>query len=334
MSTITFRQLPRELRDMIWSAAAAVQYHHIGDSSPHSPTAPGAIERLRQAFVGYNNLPQDTEIQPLRLYVNDDGGKLRLRVNEFQTLVNHLPIATVCSEARPHAIDFCRKQVNILDLHYTKDPSNVDHELIEHALRPTTVMVTNMVLEEGLFDGPEDSIRGFNSADHLVAIIDRIFGSCVENLVLNSWCHSAQTLERIYWPHIGRTRDRKDMDYTSIDNPSHARHMVKMTPDRTMHIKAEILNEHDDSRFALKRLSDHLLKFHEILDACQQNRKLPRLQSFELQLHTYCWDEILPTHVKAIANDGVLWVNWSDFKSGFVSDFYHDFFTDYVHEER
>jgi hypothetical protein len=140
----------------------------MGGSSPDSFTAPGATERLRQAFVGYMNLPQDTEIQPLRLYVSDDGGKLRLRVNEFQALVNRLPIATVCSEARPHAIDFCRKQVDIMDLHYTQEPSDVGDELIEHVLQPTTVIVTNMAREEGPWDGPEDSIRSFNSADQYV----------------------------------------------------------------------------------------------------------------------------------------------------------------------
>jgi hypothetical protein len=109
--------------------------------------------------------------------------------------------------------------------------------------------------------------------------------------------------------------------------------MVKMTPDRTMHIGAELLNENDHSAFALKRLSHHLLKFHEILDACQHQQKLPRLKSFAMQLHTYCWDEVLLAPVEAIADDGVLWVNWSDFKSGFVSGYYHDFFTDYVHKE-
>jgi hypothetical protein len=102
-----------------------------------------------------------------------------------------------------------------------------------------------------------------------------------------------------------------------------------MTPDRAMHINAEILNEDHRSELVLQQLSHHLLKFHEILDACQQKQRLLRLQSFELQLHTYCWDEILPTHFNAVAKEGVLWVKWSEFKSGVKSDFYHDFFTDY-----
>jgi hypothetical protein len=165
ISTVSNIHVIWQWPDPLISTKISVVNPSIGDSSPDSFTAPGATERLRQAFVGYNNLPRDAEIQPLRLYVNDEGGKLRLRVNEFQTLVNHLPIATVCSEARPHAINFCHKQVNTLDLHYTKEPSDLGDELIEHALHPTTVMVTTMARDEGPFDGPEDSIRGFNSAD-------------------------------------------------------------------------------------------------------------------------------------------------------------------------
>ncbi|KAJ4286474.1 hypothetical protein N0V90_013174 [Kalmusia sp. IMI 367209] len=233
---------------------------------------PGATERLRQAFVGYNNLPQGIGKQPLRFYIHDDGGNLRLRVNEFQTLVNCLPMATVCSEARSHAIDFCRKQVAIVDIHYTMESSDVGDEIREHTLQPTTVMVTNA-------NRPEDGPRGFDSADQ---------------------------------------------DYTFIDDPTHARYTVFMKPDRTVHVKEKLFNEDDDSEFGLEELSYQLLKFHEILDACKQKQKLLHLRSFELQLHTYCWDEILLTRVRATVKDGALWVNWSDFQSGFN----HDFFTD------
>jgi hypothetical protein len=89
-----------------------------------------------------------------------------------------------------------------------------------------------------------------------------------------------------------------------------------MTPERAMYVKEEFFykNEYDK-----RRLSWHLLKFHEILDAA--TKKLPSLQSIELELHTYCWDEVLLTPIKATNKDGVLWVNWSDVNIGFDHDF-------------
>ena len=133
----------------------------IADTLPSSSTTVGAIERLRQAFVGYDDLPQDTERQPLRVYVHDDGENIRLCVNEFQTLVNRIPMATVCSEARSHAVKFCHKQIDIVDLHYSADPSNTGDEILDHIFQPMTVMITNA---NRLEEGPP----GFTSADQYV----------------------------------------------------------------------------------------------------------------------------------------------------------------------
>lgn len=79
--------------------------------------------------------------------------------------MNRLPIATVCSEARPHAINFCRKRVDTSDMHDTKYFSYIDEELVEYNLRQTTSMVATIALEEGPVDGPEDSFQVFKSAD-------------------------------------------------------------------------------------------------------------------------------------------------------------------------
>ena len=69
----------------------------------------------------------------------------------------------------------------------------------------------------------------------------------------------------------------------------------------------------------LNRVAQHLLKFREVFNASPQ--KLPRLQSLELELHTYSWDDVLLTHVKATNKNNVLWVDWSDVQLGF----YHRF---------
>ena len=89
-----------------------------------------------------------------------------------------------------------------------------------------------------------------------------------------------------------------------------------MTPERALHVQKELFYKNE---YNMRRLSWHLLKFHEILDA--STNKLPRLQSIELEQHTYCWDEVLLTHIKATNKDGVLWVDWGDVQL----EFHHRF---------
>lgn len=182
----------------------------IVDGLPKSCTVPCA-ERRRQAFVGYDNLPHDTKRQPLRVYVHDSDNrdKMRLCINEFQTLVNCLPMATACSEARSHAADFCRAQVKFMNLFYAieapGEPSDTRDEILEHIfVQPTTVMVTYAARK---IDGPV----GFDSAEHLVDVVNRVFGSCVERIILNPWFDTLDSLEQTYWPHTIQTQKLKNM---------------------------------------------------------------------------------------------------------------------------
>jgi hypothetical protein len=173
-------------------------------------------ERRRQAFVGYENLPHDTEKQPLRVYIHDSDmrDKMRLGKNEFRTLVNCLPMATVCSEARSHAIDFCRAQVKLVNLFYVIDDapdeaSSIGDDNLEHLLvQPTTVMVTSAYSNTV---GPE----GFDSAEHLVDVVNRVFGSCIERIIFNTWFREFHSLEYLYWPHTVQTGKLEDM-YVSV----------------------------------------------------------------------------------------------------------------------
>jgi len=182
----------------------------IADSLPISCISPCA-ERLRQAFIGYENLPHDTEKQPLRVYIHDsyNRDKLRLSVNEFQTLVNRLPMATVCSEARSQAAIFCRAQIGLVNLFYNIDapsePNRIGDEVLEPIfMQQTTVMITNANDKK---DGP----KGFDSAEHLVDVVNRVFGSSVERIILSAWFRNFNSLEEIYWPYTAQILKLKDM---------------------------------------------------------------------------------------------------------------------------
>jgi hypothetical protein len=182
----------------------------IAESQPTISLFPCA-ERLRQAFVGYDTLPHATEKQPLRVYVHGsyDKDRLRLGINEFQTFVNCLPMATVCSEARSHAANFCRAQVGLANLFYDidapNDPSDIRDEVSEPIfMQPTTVMVTNV-------DDREDGPKGFDSGEHLVDVVNRVFGSCVEQIIFSAWFWGLHSLEEIYWPHTAQTQELEYM---------------------------------------------------------------------------------------------------------------------------
>jgi hypothetical protein len=90
-----------------------------------------------------------------------------------------------------------------------------------------------------------------------------------------------------------------------------------MPNNRAMHAKRGFARA---DRHDLQNLSWHLLKFHEILDACTM--KLPRLQTFELQQHTYREDELLLARIKATNKDGILWVIRSDVHFETTHSFY------------
>ncbi|KAF2786047.1 hypothetical protein K505DRAFT_422672 [Melanomma pulvis-pyrius CBS 109.77] len=240
MAATTFTQLLRELRDMIWAAAASVQYY-IADGQPISCISPCA-ERLRQALVGYENLPHDTEKQPLRVYVHGSHNrdKLRLGVNEFQTLVNRLPMATVCSEARSQGAIFCQAQIGLANLFYVIDapdePSDIGDEILKPIfVQQTTVMITNANDKK---DGP----KGFDSAEHLVDVVDRVFGSCVERIILSSWFRNFNSLEEIYWPHTAQILKLKDITPRFEGDQGHDKPAVFMTPERTAYRTDEFMD--------------------------------------------------------------------------------------------
>jgi hypothetical protein len=182
----------------------------IADSQPISCIS-SCAERLRQAFVGYENLPHNIEKHPLRVYVYDSHNrdKLRLGVNEFQTLVNRLPMATVCSEARSQAATFCQAQIGLANLFYVIDAPDKPSDIRDEILKPIFVQQKTVIITSA--NDKKDGPKGFDSAQHLVDVIDRVFGSCVERIILRSWFRNFNSLEEIYWPHTAQILKLKDM---------------------------------------------------------------------------------------------------------------------------
>jgi hypothetical protein len=152
--------------------------------------------------VGYDNLPESTERQHLRIYihVSSQTDELRLGENEFQTLAIRLPMATACSEARANAIKFLRTQVKFLNLFRVfKDQFPDAQPILEPVFTDmTTVMVTTSRFH------PEDGPEGFDSPDQVVDIISRVFGSGVKKIIWSAWCQSGFAMSDIYWPHTLR----------------------------------------------------------------------------------------------------------------------------------
>jgi hypothetical protein len=167
-------------------------------------------ERQRQSLIGYDNLPTYKNKAALRVYVcsSRDKSKLRIGVNETQLLVNSLSIATVCSEARSHAVGTAHAKIRAINLFYGLDDNdnNFSEPLREPIVsQPTTVMVTNAI-QNFRRQGEDDKPPGFDSAAHVVDIVSRVFGKCVTRVDLNPIFHSQwESLERIYWPHTEAT---------------------------------------------------------------------------------------------------------------------------------
>lgn len=152
-------------------------------------------------LVGYDNLLDSTERQHLRLYVYASGqsaaDELRLGENEFQTLVNRLPIATVCREARAIAVKYLRARIKCVDLFcIIKDQLRDMRPILE----PVFTDITSVIVTTARFH-PEDGPEGFDSPDQVVDVIARVFGSGVKKIIWSAWCHTGFAMSDIYWPH-------------------------------------------------------------------------------------------------------------------------------------
>ncbi|PSN70698.1 hypothetical protein BS50DRAFT_570223 [Corynespora cassiicola Philippines] len=239
---------------------------------------------------------------------------MRVVVNEFQALINCLPIATVCAEARCHATNYCRIQIDCVNLLYTLDKSDMEKRggnvLLEPlTILPTTVMVLSANRES---EGPP----GFTSAKHLVNVVSRVFGGGVQRIVLHGYYDSYNHLEDIYWPHTRHTRRLKYADPIIIEDPNHDPSMIFMTPNRVAHARIEFCIENLSAKW---HCYWHLLKLYEVLSASR--KKLPQLRHIDVHIQTYSWEDVISSIIKTTRKDDVLWVNWNDVHDEFCHSF-------------
>jgi len=158
--------------------------------------------------VGYNHLPSSTERQYLRLYIHASSqtDELRLGKNELQILVNRLPMATACTNARAIAIKFCRARISFMNLFRVVEDQLPDgRPLLEPVFTDmTTVMVTTARFH------PEDGPEGFDSPDQVVDVIARVFGSSVNKIIWGAWCGFGFVMSELYWPHTPLTSNLEE----------------------------------------------------------------------------------------------------------------------------
>jgi hypothetical protein len=211
MSATTFRQFPElsfELRTMIWLRAIAAQVQDLTDSLPRWFSGEWA-ERRRQAFIGHDNLPPSKTRLLLKVRIRDpyNGRKMRLEEDDFETLVNCLPISAVCREARAHAGEFCCTLAPHVQFEY--DTSQLwSLDAPEDGADPVLLRYVHCISGaetlEHVFAQPATLTvyggRGrFKSPEHLVDMVNRFFGNRIERLILELWIDSCDPLERPYW---------------------------------------------------------------------------------------------------------------------------------------
>jgi hypothetical protein len=167
----------------------------------------------------------DAETQPLRIYIRETSNrdKMWLEVNEFNVLLNHLPMASVCSESRSHAAVLCRGQVKLMHLIYSSEELANTNNDIQEILEPIFAQPEAVMVTSGrLFPEPQcpiDKLVKFDSAEHLVGVIDRVFGTFTQRLILDPWHQSYNTLRGLYWPHEEQTRTHEDSCLSGLSSP-------------------------------------------------------------------------------------------------------------------
>jgi hypothetical protein len=207
-----FPELPLELRNMIWVHAISTQIQDITASLP--AWLPGDwAERRRQAFTGHDSLPPRRHRRFLQVRIRDpyDGRKIRLEEDDFETLVNCLPLSAVCREARANTAESCWALATHIHFKYdahefwslgAPDP---EHESEPVLLRDLHCIPGAETLEHVFAQPTTLTINGgrgqFKSPEHLVEVVSRFFGNRVERLILEFWINHSDPPERPYWAH-------------------------------------------------------------------------------------------------------------------------------------
>jgi len=208
-SFFRFPELALELRRRIWDYAIAIHVQDITNGLPPWFENPWA-ERRRQALAGGISGKPKLALC-VRILDPYKGMKLRLEEDDFETLVDCLPISAVSYEVRICVSEFCQLLVPHVQFKYettplwslkppTKDTRPVllrslewscEAETLAHVFpQPTTLTVL---------------MGEFESAEHFVELVSRFFGNRLQRLVLDQAIDNIASFERAYWPSTSKT---------------------------------------------------------------------------------------------------------------------------------
>ncbi|KAF4637349.1 hypothetical protein G7Y89_g708 [Cudoniella acicularis] len=267
---------------MIWKYAIASHIQDIVDRLPRWFERFSWAERRRQALVG--GLPGKDRL-PLHVHIRDpyDGLKLRFEEDDFETLVDCLPISAVCRETRVRVTEFCQLLVPHVRFQYLpstlwslKPPKEGTQpvvlrnvhclpgaETLEHAFSQPTTLTVNA--------------GQFKSAEHIVGMVSRFFGDKIQRLVLELWHNEGDPTERAYWayPSGAALLDFKPfLHQDSAGDPA----AIYVTRDRQLHV-LESFWQSESRRLAI---ATHLLKIYEIFHVSLE--RLPHLEHVEVNV--------------------------------------------------
>lgn len=229
-------------------------------------------------------------------------------------------MATVYTEARVHAANVCRATIQSMGLCYVGDSPFVHKrggmEILQPDLPKQTTATVITTCEE------EDGWKVFDSAEHLVDIVHRVFSGGAKRIVLTSWFYTRDNLEGFYCPYTPRIMDMQfKWVCSNTIRRSHQRlyrNIDSLTPVAQGHdqpalfmtrcllaYKTDNRVDHSDA----VTIAHHLLKVFEVFDASM--RQLLQVESFELLLQTFHWDDVFLTNFTAVKRENGLWVDWT-----------------------
>lgn len=312
-----FPELVPELRNRIWEFAIVSSIQDIAVQLPRWFYSSWA-ERRRRAIVA--SLSGENKTTLLYVHIRDpyNGLKLRFEEDEFETLVDCLPISAVCRETRMIVAEFCQSLVPRMQFKYDTSHlwslerpkqgaapivlrsvhSNPRAETLEHVFSQPTALAVNA--------------GHFKSAEHLVGMIFRFFGSRIRRLVMDLKTGSGNPIKRAYWPGLGVAPISIEaiLNHDSRVGPA----IIDVTKDQEPKIsasfwqnmlKSEVTLDHDfegdpaiiyitrDRKLYVperfwqngihkKDTTIHLLKLYEVFHASLE--RLPHLEYIEMNL--------------------------------------------------
>lgn len=290
------RACPRAA-NKIWELAIAKHVQDIVAGFPRWLF--GARDRRREAFAGGL---AGREKSALVVSIRDpyDGLKMLVEEDEFEGLVNCLPISAVCRKARKQVATFCGRLVPHIRFNYDLYPFYTLEPLEKGAqplvLRSLQCLSGTQDLEHAFPQPIKLSINHagrFKSAEYLAQMASRFFGNKIQRLALSLTLSERDELEAAYptsirklnsfdiWSANAHLSKETALPHDSEGEPA----TIYMTNDRQLHVLQSFWNNDVIAAGCLVR---HLLKIYEIFHASLL--VLPDLMYIDIRLETQGMD--------------------------------------------